>query len=187
MSDETVTQDKPEAERRTNVRRSTIEPGERGVVEGGAEPAFEEQFYDKAGVLHNPRDGQGKVKFNARATSEIQKPDASFEVATGITPEQGVPQPGPALDALHRAGAIDDEGHAQRQRQIERPAAIADEERQAAAERRGVDQRRREAEERIIGQKIDDDEPVHTQAGMADGDDRRQGSEPPADTRRAKR
>lgn len=138
---------------RTAVGRNEPNVDERGSTDDPLTRPFEEQFYDDEGVLHDPRAGQGHGAWRQRATSDIQPPDASFAAMTGITPEQGVPQPGPALDAMHDVGGVDDEGYARRQREIERPAVIAAEAAEAAATVR-AGSLAREREEAIIGQSI---------------------------------
>lgn len=146
------------------AKRSAVQPGERNVTEGPLSTDHLEQYYDEDGVLHDPMAGQGKAAFrNTRATSEIRGPDDSFFDTTGVTREQGLPQPGPALDALHAAGAIDDEAFEERKREIEEPRPLFLEEQAAAQE--AATKVRREAEARIIGHEPTGE--VRTEAGEA--------------------
>lgn len=144
-------------------RRSAVEPGEQNVVEAPQLTDNLEQFYDEDGVLHDPLAGQGRRAFSMRPTSNVRGPDPSFSDTTGITPEMGVPQPGPALDALHAAGAVDDEAFEKRKQEIEQPI-VAFQEQQAARDE-VLRRRTHEAEARTLGH-----EPtgkVRTEAGEA--------------------
>lgn len=133
------------------AKRSAVEPGERNVVE---EPQLSdnlEQFYDEDGVLHDPLSGQGRRAYRNKPTSEVRPPSTVFQDVTGVTAEQGMPQPGPALDALHDAGAVDDAEYEKRAAEINEPARIF-REKQARRDEQAT-RATRAAEEQTIGKK----------------------------------